>query len=104
MNTLLNFTIPSWFELDELQILNFQQQNSDEVVVIVGENLDKTKSCRPTIRLYLAKRQDETFECVKELDAFLFNSIEEAIDFSEKIVHLSALDLVIQRNTKFYNL
>ena len=58
MNTLLNFTIPSWFELDELQILNFQQQNSDEVVVIVGENLDKTKSCHPTIRLYLAKRQD----------------------------------------------
>jgi len=104
MNTLLNFTIPSWFELDELQILKFQQQNSDEVVVIVGENLDKTKSCHPTIRLYLAKRQDEAFECVKELDAFLFNSIEEAIDFSEKIVHLSALDLVIQRNTKFYNL
>ena len=104
MNTLLNFTIPSWFELDELQVLNFQQRNSDEVVVIVGENLDETKSCHPTIRLYLAKRLDETFECVKELDAFLFNSIEEAIDFSEKIVHLSALDLVVQRTTKFHNL
>lgn len=97
MSTMLNFTIPSWFELDELQLLNFQQHNMDEAVVIVGENLDKTKLSRPTIRLYLAKRLDQTFECVKELDAFLFNSIEEAIDFSEKIVHLSALDLVIQR-------
>ena len=103
MNTLLNFNIPSWFELDELQILNVQQQNSDEAVVIVGENLDKTKSCHPTIRLYLAKRLDETFECVKELDAFLFNSIEEAIDFSKKVVHLSALDLVVQRTTKLHN-
>ena len=104
MNTILNFTIPTWFELDELQVLNFQQRNSDEAVVIVGENLDKAKSSHPTIRLYLAKRLDETFECVKELDAFLFNSIEEALDFSEKIVHISALDLVIQRTTKFHNL
>ena len=66
MNTLLNFTIPSWFELDELQVLSVQQQNSDEAVVIVGENLDNTKLCCPTIRLYLARRLDQSFECVKE--------------------------------------
>ena len=101
MNTLLNFTIPSWLELDELQILSVQQQNSNEAVVIVGENLDGSKLCRPTIRLYLAKRLDQSFECVKELDAFLFNSKEQAIEFSEKIPTLSALDLVVQRN-KYY--
>jgi hypothetical protein len=101
MNTLLNFTIPSWLELDELQILSVQQQNSNEAVVIVGENLDDSKLCRPTIRLYLAKRLDQSFECVKELDAFLFNSKEQAIEFSEKIPTLSALDLVVQRN-KYY--
>ncbi len=101
MNTLLNFTIPSWLELDELQILSVQQQNSNEAVVIVGENLDGSKFCRPTIRLYLAKRLDQSFECVKELDAFLFNSKEQAIEFSEKIPTLSALDLVVQRN-KYY--
>ena len=101
MNILLNFTIPSWLELDELQILSIQQQNSNEAVVIVGENLDESKLCRPTIRLYLAKRLDQTFEFVKELDAFLFDSKEQAIDFSEKIPNLSALDLVVQRN-KYY--
>ena len=101
MNTLLNFTIPSWFELDELQVLSVQQQNSDEAVVIVGENLDNTKLCCPTIRLYLARRLDQSFECVKELDSFLFNSIDEAIKFSQEILHISALQLVIQRN-KYY--
>ena len=101
MNTMINFTIPSWFELDELKVLSIQQQNIDEAVVIVGENLEESKLSYPTIRLYLAKRFDQTFECVKELDSFLFNSVEEAIDFSNKIQHLSALDLVVQRN-KFY--
>ena len=102
MNTLLNFTIPSWFELDELQVLSIQQQNSKEAVVIVGENLDESKLCRPTIRLYLAERFNQSFECVKELDSFLFDSKEEAIEFSEKIPRLSALDLVVKRNK--YNL
>ena len=101
MNTMLNFTIPSWFKLDELQVLNIQQRNSEEAVVIVGENLDETKLCCPTIRLYLAKRLDHSFECVKELDAFLFDSIDEALKFSNDILHISALELVIQRN-KYY--
>lgn len=101
MNTMLNFTIPSLFELDELQVLSIQQQNADEAIVIVGENLDETKLCCPTIRLYLAKRFDQSFECVRELDSFLFNSIDEAINFSKEILHISALELVMQRN-KYY--
>ena len=98
MNTLLNYTIPSFLELDELQVLSIQQQNSEEAIVIVGENLDESKLCCPTIRLYLAKRFEQSLECVKELDAFLFDSKEEAISFSEKIPHLTALDLIVQRN------
>ena len=101
MNTMLNFTIPSLFELDELQVLSVQQQNLDEAVVIVGENLDETKFCCPTIRLYLAKRIDQSFECVKELDSFLFNSIDEAVNFSKEILHISALELIVKR-TKYY--
>ena len=98
MNTLLNYTIPSFLELDELQVLSIQQQNSEEAIVIVGENLDESKLCCPTIRLYLAKCFEQSLECVKELDAFLFDSKEEAISFSEKIPHLTALDLIVQRN------
>lgn len=102
MDTLLNFTIPSWFELDELQVLSVQQLNSEEAVVIVGENLDETKICCPTIRFYLAKRLDQSFECVKELDSFLFSSIDEAINFSKEILHISALELLVKRNNKYY--
>ena len=101
MNQLLNFTIPSWLELDELEVLSIELQSHDQnhAIVVVGENLDETKSCSPTIRLYLAERVDQTFECVKELDAYVFKTKEEAIAFSKKLPQLSALQLILEKQT-----
>ena len=83
MNTQVNVIVPDFFALDGLEVLeiNVDQKNPKVALVIVGDNLKQTSKFKPTIRYYLAERSDEFYKVMKEVDAFVFNLREEAIDF-----------------------
>ena len=97
MNQLLNFTIPSWLELDDLQLIGVEliPNNEQQALVIVGDNLHAEKIHQPVVRLYLAEKVADTFECVKELDAYVFQTAERAMEFAESLPSLSALELLV---------
>lgn len=92
--------IPEWFDLDDLRILHtiISPLNEDYGVVVASENFDNTKTCNPTVRLYLVQQVEGQYEFTKELDAFSFNSIEKALAFSAKLPSLNAIDLVMMLN------
>lgn len=92
--------IPEWFELDGLSALHTViSPNYEEVgVLIAGENLDNTKCCDPTVRLYMVTLLEGKYEVTKELEAFTFNCMNEARKFSEQLPNLNALDLVMLLN------
>lgn len=97
MNQTLNFTIPSWLELDELELLGVEllPNNEEQALVIIGDNLQAEKAHQPVVRLYLAEKVEEEFECIKELDAYVFTSAKHAIEFAESLPSLSALELLV---------
>ena len=92
--------IPDWFELDGLSALHtvISPLFEEVGVLIAGENLDNTKCCEPTVRLYLVNLLEGKYEVTKELEAFTFNCMNEAISFSEQLPKLNALDLVMLLN------
>lgn len=92
--------IPEWFELDGLSALHtIISPLSEEVgVLIAGENLDNSKCCDPTVRLYLMTMIEDKYEVTKELEAYTFNCKNEARNFSEQLPNLNALDLVMLLN------
>ena len=100
MTKQIEINVPEWFELDGLNTLDtIISPNSDEIAVLVaGENLDYTKSCCPTVRLYLMQLVEGKYEVTKELEAFPFRSTDEAIGFSSKLPNLNAIDLVMLLN------
>ena len=100
MTKQIEINVPEWFELDGLNTLNtIISPNSDNTAILVaGENLDYTKSCCPTVRLYLMQLVEGKYEVTKELEAFPFRSTDEAIVFSTKLPNLNAIDLVMLLN------
>ncbi|MEO4052226.1 geranylgeranyl pyrophosphate synthase [Solibacillus sp. CAU 1738] len=102
MNKQIEINIPEWFELDGLSTLQVViSPNTDNVgIILAGENLDLTKTCCPTIRMYLVNLINGKYELTKELEAFTFNSKEEALQFSEKLPELTAIDLVMMLNNQ----
>lgn len=100
MTKQIEINVPEWFEMDELNALDtIMSPNSSEIgILVAGENLDRAKSCCPTVRLYLIQQVEGKFELTKELDAFPFQSTDEAIQFSTKLPTLNAIDLVMLLN------
>lgn len=100
MNKQIEVSIPKWFELDGLSTLQvvISPNRNDIGVLLAGENLDLTKACCPTVRLYLVNLMNGKYEITKELDAFTFKSKEEAIEFSKSLPELTAMDLVMMMN------
>lgn len=92
--------VPAWFIEDELHMLKtIVSPNVEEIgILLAGENLDSTKSCHPTVRLYLMKLIDNQYEVIKELDAFQFTTTDEAAKFSSKLPEINAIDLVLMLN------
>ena len=83
MNTQVNVIVPDFFALDDLEVIkiNVDQNNPKVALVIVGDNLNQHSKFKPTIRYYLAERSKEFFKVIKEVDAFVFNSRDEALEF-----------------------
>ncbi|MEK4629442.1 MAG: geranylgeranyl pyrophosphate synthase [Solibacillus sp.] len=100
MNNQIQLNLPEWFVLDELHIIEtiISKNSADVGIVIAGENLDDSKRCCPTVRLYMIRLVEEQYELIKELDAFQFETIEEAKTFSKKLPELNAIDLVMMVN------
>jgi hypothetical protein len=100
MTKQIEINVPEWFEMDELAKLDtIVSPISENVgILVAGENLNYTKTCCPTVRLYLLHLIDGKFEVTKELDAFPFRSRDEAVYFSEKLRSMNAIDLVMLMN------
>lgn len=100
MSKQIEINVPEWFEMDELATLDTIISPTAENVgiLVAGENLNYTRACCPTVRLYLLQMIDGKFEVTKELDAFPFRTGDEAVLFSEKLRSLNALDLVMLMN------
>lgn len=100
MTKQIEINVPEWFEMDELDTLDtIVSPISENVgILVAGENLDYTKICCPTVRLYLMQLVDGKYEVTKELDAFPFRSRDEAVHFSGKLRNMNAIDLVMLMN------
>lgn len=100
MNNQIQLILPEWFVLDELHIIEtIVSKNSANIgIVVAGENFDMSKHCCPTVRLYMIRLIDNQYELMKELDAFQFESVEEAKAFSGKLPELNAIDLIMMMN------
>lgn len=96
----VSVNVPEWFVADELHMLKtIVSPNAEEIgILMAGENLDATKRCRPTVRLYLMKLVNDRYEVTKELDAFQFKTTDEATKFSSKLPEINAIDLVLMLN------
>lgn len=94
--------IPEFFELDGLcEIHTIISPLTEKFgILIAGENLDNTKPCNPTVRLYLITLLNEKYEVTKELEAFPFRCKNEARNFSEQLPNINALDLVMLLNNE----
>lgn len=100
MNKQIQINVPEWFVQDELHIIaQVISPNADNVgILLAGENFDLSKQCSPTVRMYLLHLIDEQYEFIKELDAFQFNSSQEAEYFTSKLPEMNAIDLVMMLN------
>ncbi|MCM3722077.1 geranylgeranyl pyrophosphate synthase [Solibacillus isronensis] len=100
MNSQIQLIEPKWFVQDELHIIEtiVSKTSADTGIVIAGENFDATKRCRPTVRLYMIQLLDDQYEITKELDAFQFDTAEEAKQFCAKLPEMTAIDLVMLMN------
>ena len=100
MTKQIEINVPEWFELDELNAIStIMSPIANGVgILVAGENLDLKKACYPTVRLYLLQEIEGKFEVTKELEAFPFQSKDEAIQFSTKLPTLNAIDLVMLLN------
>lgn len=100
MNNQIQLMVPEWFVLDELHIIDtvVSEASSEIGLVIAGENFDSMKQCCPTVRLYMIRLVGEQYELMKELDAFQFQSAEDAKAFCDKLPQLNAIDLIMLMN------
>ena len=102
MSKEIEINVPEWFVRDELHTLKtIISPNSENIgILIAGENFDSTKSCCPTVRLYLMRLIEGKYEVTKELEAFSFRTLDEAQRFSAKLPELNAIDLVMMLNSE----
>ena len=102
MSRQIEINVPEWFVRDELHILKtiISPISKNIGILIAGENFDSTKSCYPTVRLYLMRLIEEKYELTKELEAYSFRSLDEAQRFSTKLPELNAIDLVMMLNSE----
>ncbi len=100
MTKQIEINVPEWFELDELDAIEtiMSPISNETGILVAGENFNQSKACDPTVRLYLLQKIDGVFEVTKELDAFPFQSKDEAVQFSAKLPTLNAIDLVMLLN------
>ena len=100
MNSQIQLIAPKWFIQDELHIIEtiVSRTSADTGIVIAGENFDATKRCQPTVRLYMMQLMDGQYEITKELDAFQFDTAEEAQQFCAKLPDMTAIDLIMLMN------
>ena len=100
MTKQIEVNVPEWFEMDGLDRLDtiVSPISGNAGILVAGENMDDTKTCRPTVRLYLLQLIDGKFEVTKELEAFPFCSKDEAFHFSGNLRNLNAIDLIMLLN------
>ncbi|MGN7476649.1 geranylgeranyl pyrophosphate synthase [Solibacillus silvestris] len=100
MNSQIQLIVPEWFVQDELHIIEtiVSEVSATTGIVIAGENFDASKQCNPTVRLYMIRLIENQFELIKELDAFQFETVEEAKLFCSKLPGLNAIDLIMLMN------
>lgn len=100
MSNQIQLMVPEWFVLDELHIIDtiIGKNMADIGIVVAGENFDSSKMCCPTVRLYMMRLIDGHYELMKELDAFQFQSVEDAKEFSSKLPVLNAFDFIMMMN------
>lgn len=100
MNSQIQLIAPKWFVQDELHIIEtiVSKTSANTGIVIAGENFDATKRCHPTVRLYMIQLFNDQYEITKELDAFQFDTAEEAQQFCAKLPEMTAIDLVMLMN------
>ena len=101
MNTQVNIIVPDFFALDDLEVIkiNVDQNNPKVALVIVGDKLNQRSKFKPTIRYYLAERSKAFFKVIKEVDAFVFNTSEEALEFANN----DSKDFTLQTSAKDHN-
>ena len=100
MNSQIQLIVPEWFVQDELHIIEtiVGQVSATTGIVIAAENFDAKKKCLPTVRLYMMQLMDEQYELTKELDAFQFDTADEAKQFCAKLPTITAMDLIMLMN------
>ena len=71
-------------------------------ILIMGENMDPGihKEGPSVIRLYLLGKVEEEYHVETELEAFVFDDIDFAMEFLKHLPGMSALELLIMMNTQ----
>lgn len=102
MNSQIQLSIPKWFVQDELHIIEtfVSKVSATTGIVIAGENLDASKRCDPTVRIYMIRLIEDQYEIIKELEAFPFDTVEDAKVFVSKLPELTAFDLIMLLNNE----
>lgn len=102
MNNQIQLSIPKWFVQDELHIIEtiVSEISATTGIVIAGENFDASKRCKPTVRIYMIRLIDDQYELMKELEAFPFETVEDAEIFVSKLPKLTAFDLIMLMNSE----
>ncbi|MEG0259619.1 MAG: hypothetical protein RR651_07070 [Lysinibacillus sp.] len=97
MNKIQELYVPLWFTMDGLQVL--QTITSPKTVsiglLLVGVYFNEPYQANPLVRVYLLQYSDGAFEMTKELEAYSFESIEEAYEFVNRLPRLSVVDLIM---------
>ncbi len=97
---LKDLTLPKLFELDGLEVIHIIKSSINEKIgiLIAKEKVNPITAYKPTIRLYLVERNDNSTEVTKELDALHFKTDEEAVIFSKRLSNLSATEYILSSN------
>lgn len=98
--------VPELLSLDGLRVLKtiFHSDEKKAGVLLAGENLDHPNPGKAIVRVYLIDLIDGLHEVVKELESFVFETGEDAIEFSAKLPTFNAVDLILflnQKNTSY---
>lgn len=99
-NMIKDLIIPE--ELEHMELLGTQVDSTRKgaTIVILGEHLRDDNKRPPTIRVFTANMNAEknVYEIDIELDSYSFFKTENAIEFAEKLPHMSALELILYLN------
>lgn len=93
---MLNINIP--LELETMEAIQLIESPVVESlgILFMGENMNVGM---PTIRVYELEKIKDAFEIKNELQAFTFQSAEEAMMFVKRLPGMSALELLLMMNS-----